>query len=458
MNDALRYADAHQDRFVGELEDLLRIPSISTDPAYADDVQQAANWLASHLRSIGLREVEVCKTDGHPIVYAEHLQAGPDAPTILVYGHYDVQPPDPLELWDSPPFEPTQKNGALYARGACDDKGQMFMHAKAAESYLASEEGTLPVNLKFIIEGEEESGSVHLAPFIEKHAERLAADVVLISDTGMFAEGVPSITYGLRGLAYVEVTLTGPNRDLHSGLFGGAVENPINALARLIAGLHDDDHRVALEGFYDDARDLTEEERQTFRDLPFDEDAWREEIGLKKTKTETGYDPLEAVGARPTLDVNGIGGGYQGEGAKTVLPAKASAKISCRLVPDQRPDDIAGKLQRYFEEHTPETMHLQFERLHGGQPALIDTDSPAMQAAADAMEAVYERRPFFTREGGTIPVVADFKNLLGLDTVLMGFGLESDAIHSPNEHFGLGRFREGIQSIIRFHQRFAEKR
>ena len=457
MDSALRYADEHQDRFVGELEELLRIPSISTDSEYADDVQQAANWLASHLRSIGLGEVEVCETDGHPIVYAEHI-VDESRPTVLVYGHYDVQPPDPLELWDSPPFEPTRQNGTLYARGACDDKGQMFMHAKAAESYLAAGDGDLPVNLKFIIEGEEESGSVHLAPFIEENQERLAADVVLISDTGMFAEGVPSITYGLRGLAYVEVTLTGPSRDLHSGLFGGAVENPANALSRLIAGLHDDDHRVTVEGFYDDVRDLTEEERETFRELPFDEADWRKEIDLKQAKSEVGYGVLEAVGARPTLDVNGLTSGYQGEGAKTVLPAKASAKISCRLVPDQSPSDIADKLERHFEQHTPETMHLQFERLHGGQPALIDKDSPAMQAAADAMEAVYDRRPFFTREGGTIPVVADFKNLLGLDTVLMGFGLESDAIHSPNEHFGLGRFREGIQSIIRFHRRYAEKR
>ncbi|PSQ83737.1 MAG: peptidase M20 [Bacteroidetes bacterium QS_7_67_15] len=425
MDSALRYADDHQDRFVGELKELLRIPSISTDPEYADDVQQAAHWLASHLRSIGLQTAEVHDTDGHPIVYAEHV-VDEAAPTVLVYGHYDVQPPDPLELWDSPPFEPIRQNGDgseenIYARGACDDKGQMFMHVKAAESYL-SEEGELPVNLKFVIEGEEESGSVHLAPFIEEHQDSLDADVVLISDTGMFAEGVPSITYGLRGLAYVEGTLTGPSRDLHSGLFGGAVENPANALARLIAGLHDERHR-----------------------------------DLKQAKTEEGYGVLEAIGARPTLDVNGITGGYQGEGAKTVLPSKASAKISCRLVPDQRPGDIADQLEAYFEEHTPPTMHLQFERLHGGQPALIDTESPAMQSAADAMEAVYGRRPFFTREGGTIPVVADFKEILGLDTVLMGFGLESDAIHSPNEHFGLGRFREGIQSIIRFHQRYAER-
>ena len=461
MENALRYADEHQDRFTRELEELLRIPSISTDPEYADDVQQAANWLAAHLRSIGLSGVEVCETDGHPIVYGEDLRAGEEAPTVLVYGHYDVQPPDPLELWDSPPFEPTRRNGegseeAIYARGACDDKGQMFMHVKAAESYLA-EERDLPVNLKFLVEGEEERGSVHLAPFIEEHRDRLDADVVLISDTGMFAEGVPSITYGLRGLTYVEVTLTGPGRDLHSGLFGGAVENPANALAHLIANLHDEDHRVTVEGFYDDVRPLTDEERRTFRGLPFDEADWREEISLKQAKTEEGYGVLEAVGARPTLDVNGLTSGYQGEGAKTVLPAKASAKISCRLVPNQTPGDIADKLERHFAANVPETMHLEFERLHGGQPALIDTDSPAMQAAADAMEGVYGRRPFFTREGGTIPVVADFQNLLGLDTVLMGFGLESDAIHSPNEHFGLGRFREGVESIIRFHERYAER-
>jgi acetylornithine deacetylase/succinyl-diaminopimelate desuccinylase-like protein len=323
------------------------------------------------------------------------------------------------------------------------------MHVKAAEAYLKTA-GRLPVNLKFLIEGEEESGSAHLTSFIEAHRDRLAADVVVISDTSMFAPGVPSLTYGLRGLAYVEVVLTGPNRDLHSGVYGGAVENPANALARLIAGLHDDDHRVTVPGFYDAVRPLTDEERATFRALPFDEQAWRASVGVDAVRTERGYSVLEAVTARPTLDVNGLWSGYQGAGAKTVLPSKASCKISTRLVPDQHPDDVAEQLRRYFAANTPPTMRLDFRPLHGGFPVLVDTTIPAMQAAAEAMEGVYGRTPFFTREGGSIPVVADFKRLLGLDTVLMGFGLDSDAIHSPNEHFGLDRFGEGIQAIIRF--------
>lgn len=448
MHAALDYAQQHLDRFVSELEDLLRIPSISTDRAYAKEVRRAAEWLADNLRKAGLQRAEVMDTPGHPIVYAEHI-VDPARPTVLVYGHYDVQPPDPLELWESPPFEPVRKNGTLYARGASDDKGQAFMHVKAAEAYLRSGED-LPVNLKFMIEGEEESGSSSLRPFIEAHRERLAADVVLISDTALFGEGVPSITYGLRGLAYCEVTLTGPNRDLHSGVYGGAVENPINALCRLISGLHDGQHRVNIPGFYEHVRDLTDEERATFRKLPFDNEAWKASIGVRDLRREEGYSTLEAVTARPTLDVNGIWGGYTGEGAKTVLPSKASAKISMRLVPDQDPDDVADKLQRYFEAHTPPTMQLTFRKLHGGHPMIVDTSSPAMQAAFEAMEGVFGQPPFFTREGGSIPVVADFKQLLGLNTVLMGFGLNSDAIHSPNEHFGLDRFQKGIEASIRF--------
>lgn len=453
MDQALSYAQSHFDAFVEQLEDLLRIPSISTDSQYAGDVREAADWLADHLESIGL-DAEVMPTDGHPIVYAEHL-VDETQPTVLVYGHYDVQPPDPLALWTSPPFEPVRKDGALYARGACDDKGQLFMHVKAAEAYLQGE-GALPVNLKFIVEGEEESGSVHLAPFIERHRDRLAADVVVISDTAMFDRGVPSITYGLRGLAYVEVTLRGPDRDLHSGVYGGGVENPVNALATLVAGLHDDDHRVTVPGFYDAVRDLTDDERTAYRALPFDEQGWKDSIGIGATRTEAGYTVLEAISARPTLDVNGIWGGYTGEGAKTVLPAEAHAKISMRLVPDQQPDEVVEKLRAYFEKNTPDTMHLTFRNLHGGKPVVVDTGHPAMQAAADAMEGVYGREPHFAREGGSIPVVADFKKILGLDTVLMGFGLNSDAIHSPNEHFGLDRFDEGIRSIIRFHRHYAD--
>ena len=454
MDDALQYASDHAGRFVEELKAWLRIPSVSTDPAHAPQVRQAADWLADNLRDIGVETVEVVPTDGHPVVYAEH-HASDDAPTVLVYGHYDVQPPDPIELWDSPPFEPVEKDGKLVARGAADDKGQAFMHVKAAEALLAS--GGPPVNLKFLVEGEEENGSVHLPGFLREHKDRLAADVVLVSDTSLFAPGVPSIAYGLRGLAYVEVTLQGPKKDLHSGVYGGGVANPINALARMIADLHDGDHRVTVEGFYDDVQDLTDDERQQYAALPFDEAAWKDEAGVSQTLTEKGYSVLEGTSGRPTLDCNGIWGGYTGEGAKTVLPAKASAKISCRLVPDQTPDDITDKLRRHFEAHTPGTMTLTFTDLHGGHGVIVDTTAPAMQAAATALEAVFGQTPHFTREGGSIPVVADFKKILGLDTVLMGFGLDSDSIHSPNEEFGLDRFHQGIEASIRFMDAYAKQ-
>jgi acetylornithine deacetylase/succinyl-diaminopimelate desuccinylase-like protein len=453
MTSALDFARTHADRFESELEDWLRIPSISTDSAYKDDVRRAAEWLVENLKAIGIARAEIRSTNGHPIVYAEHI-VDPDRPTVLVYGHYDVQPPDPLELWDSPPFEPVRKNGVLYARGSADDKGQLFMHVKAAEAYLNG--GDPPVNLKFIIEGEEESGSANLVPYIEAHKEELAADVVLVSDTALFGPGIPSITSGLRGMSYCEITLTGPNRDLHSGVYGGAVENPINALSRLIAGLHDSQHRITVPGFYDDVRDMSDDERRAYRELPFDEATWGDSIGIDEARTEEGYSVLEATTARPTLDANGIWGGYTGEGAKTVLPSKASAKISMRLVPDQNPEDIAEKLKAYFEAHTPPTMKLTFTYLHGGHPSVVDTSSPAMQAALDALSAVFDREAHFAREGGSIPVVADFKRILGLDTVLMGFGLASDSIHSPNEHFELKRFHQGIEASIRFMDGFAK--
>lgn len=455
MDKALAYASTHADAFVEQLNDLLRIPSISTDPAYSADVQRCATWLVDHLKSIGISEAEVIATDGHPIVYAEYLHD--DAlPTVLIYGHYDVQPPDPLELWESPPFEPVVKDGKLYARGTSDDKGQAFMHVKALEAYLQS--GTpLPVNVKLVLEGEEESGSEHLPLFIEANKEKLSADVVVISDTTMFAQGVPSITYGLRGMSYVEVTLVGPDRDLHSGMYGGGIENPINALARLIANLHDENHRVTIPGFYDNVVPLTQEERDMFAALPFDAEAWGQSVGVASTKSEGGYTTLEGISARPTLDVNGIWGGYIGQGAKTVLPSKASAKISMRLVANQEPKEISEKIKAYFEANTPPTMKLHFTYLHGGHGVLVDTNSPAMEAAAEALEGVYGKKPFFTRSGGSIPIVADFKKRLGLDSLLFGFGLDSDAIHSPNEHFGLDRFHEGIQSIIRFFEAYGKK-
>jgi acetylornithine deacetylase/succinyl-diaminopimelate desuccinylase-like protein len=453
MDAALSYAEDRFDRFVGELEDLLRIPSVSTDSAYADDVNRAANWLADHFDEIGMNESEVVVTDGHPIVYAEHV-TDPAKPTVLVYGHYDVQPPDPLVEWDTDPFEPTRRNGDIYARGACDDKGQMFMQVKAAESYLQGE-GEPPVNLKYVIEGEEETGSMAVGPFIEENQDRLDADVVLISDTAMFSEDTPSIVYGLRGLAYAEITLQGPNRDLHSGNYGGAVDNPANALGRLIAGLHDENHRITIPGFYDDVIDLTPEERETYANLPFDEEAWRDALDIDAVRTEGDYTTLECLSARPTLDVNGLWGGYTDEGAKTVLPARAHAKLSMRLVPDQEVHDIYDKLEAHLENEVPDTMSFTMRRLHGGDPVLVDPSIPPMQAAKDAMNDVLGKEPVFVRNGGTIPVVADFQDTLGLDSVLMGFGLDSDAIHSPNEKFAVDRFQKGIRSIIRFHQHYA---
>ena len=448
LSKVVEFARSNSDSFTSQLSDFLRIKSISTDPVFASNVADAANWLVDELSRIGFADARSNPTGGHPVVTAE-LITGIDRPTVLVYGHYDVQPPDPIELWQSPPFEPVVKDGKIYARGACDDKGQVFMHLKAIESYLATGE-EVPVNIKLLIEGEEESGSENLASFLEANKSDLVADIVVISDTAMFADGVPSITTGLRGLAYVQVELTGPNRDLHSGVYGGAVDNPANALSRLIAELHDDNNKITIDGFYDGVLELSDAERQTFRSLPFDSDSWKEAIDIDDVRIEDGFSILEAITARPTLDVNGLWSGYQGEGAKTVLPSRAGAKISMRLVPDQDPAEIAELARRHFEKVVPPTMKLSFTKLHGGKPVLVNTELPAMKAAARAMEDVYNREPFFTREGGSIPIVADFKEILGLDSVLLGFGLNSDAIHSPNEHFGLDRFNQGIETIIRF--------
>src|SRR5690606_23341044 len=452
MIPSTEFVSQHIDRFVEELCEFLRIPSISTDPEYLHDVQSAAEWIAEHFESIGADDVAVHKTKGHPIVTAQFRARGAnaDAPTILVYGHYDVQPPDPLELWTSPPFEPEVREGRLYARGACDDKGQLFIHVKAAESYLAASDG-LPVNLTFILEGEEESGSENLRPFLEAHTDLLEADFALISDTSMFDENTPTVTYGLRGLAYLQVEIQGPARDLHSGVYGGAVENPVSVMARLIAGLHDERGRVRVPGFYDRVLDLTEEERRAFAELPFDAESWLRSIGVSASRTEQGYTVLEATWARPAIDANGIWGGYQGKGAKTILPAKAGAKVSARLVPDQRPAEAAAQIRAYFEDNAPETVTVSVRELHGGRPFIIDRSSPPIKAAARALAAVFGREPAFVREGGTIPVVADVKEVLGIDTVLLGFGLNSDAIHSRDEHFGLDRFRKGVETAVRFY-------
>jgi acetylornithine deacetylase/succinyl-diaminopimelate desuccinylase-like protein len=454
MEQALKYVTRQMAAFVSQLETFLRIPSVSTDANYARDVLRGAEWLRNELLRIGIREATLVDTAGHPIIFGAH-GSDPSKPTVLCYGHYDVQPPEPYELWNSPPFEPTRRNGQIYARGASDDKGQLFMQVKAVEALLNSKEG-LPVNLKFLYEGEEEVGSTNLANFVAEHKDELAADIVLVCDTALFAADVPSITSALRGLAYVEVELKGPKRDLHSGVYGGSVENPANALAKMIADLHDENHRITIDGFYDDVIGLTKTQRAEFAGLPFDEEDWKASIGIRMSRTEEGYTVLESSTARPTLDVNGIWSGYQGEGAKTVLPSKATAKISMRLVPNQRMNDIVDKTRAHFEKHTPETMDLKFSVLHGGSPIVVDTSSPAMIAASDAMEAVLGKRPVLTKEGGSIPVVADFKNILGLDTILMGFGLYTDSIHSPNEHFGLDRFEQGIRSLVHFFTRFAQ--
>jgi len=442
------YIDEHRDKFKDELIDLLRIPSISTNSEHKPDVLKAGNFLADQLKGLDMDAVKLFETDGNPILFAEHHYSD-DAPTVLIYGHYDVQPPDPLDLWESPPFEPEIREGKIYGRGTCDDKGQLYIHLKALETF--HETGTeLPVNIKFILEGEEEVGSPNLTPFLEGHQDLLACDMVLISDTAMFAEDTPSITYGLRGLAYLEVEINGPNRDLHSGIYGGAVDNPVNVLCEMISQMKDEQGRITIPGFYDDVKPLTTEDRNAFADLPFDEEAYKEELGLNALNGEEGYSTLERAAARPTLDVNGIWGGYTGEGAKTVLPSKANAKISMRLVPDQEPDVIKKLFTDYMHQIAPETVSVTVEAHHGGYPAMTDLSFYGLKAAGKAFEKVYGKEPLYSREGGSIPIVADFKKILGAESILMGFGLDSNAIHSPNEHFLMKDFYRGIKTSTAF--------
>jgi acetylornithine deacetylase/succinyl-diaminopimelate desuccinylase-like protein len=429
---------------LSQLLEFLAIPSVSADPKHKPDVERAARWLADRLGAAGFA-VEVAPTPGHPIVYAEKFVAE-DAPTVLVYGHYDVQPPDPLELWATPPFEPTIKDGKIYARGASDDKGQVFAHVAAA----AQIGDDLPVNLKFLIEGEEEVGSAHLVPFVREHRERLAAEAVLISDSPMFAPGLPTLTYGLRGLAYLEVRLRGLARDVHSGAYGGAVPNAAHAAAWMIAQLKDPMGWVRIPGFYDDVVPVAPEERAMWAKLPFDEAAFREEVGAQRTPGEPGYGVLERRWARPTLDVNGLGSGYQGEGSKTVIPAEAFFKFSMRLVPNQDPEKIADLAEAYLHAILPEGYAMEVLRHHGGDPVVVPLDSPPMRAAAQALEEAWGRETVFTREGGSIPIVADFMRELGAPVVLMGFGLESDNLHAPNEKFDVVNFEKGIEASKNF--------
>ena len=447
------HIESHKDRFLNELLDLLRIPSVSADPKYKADVIRCAEAVKQRMTEAGLDNVNVYTTRGNPIVYGEKI-TDPGKPTVLIYGHYDVQPPDPMDLWDSPPFEPVVKNGLVYARGSADDKGQFYMHVKAVEAMLRT--GHLPCNVKMMIEGEEEVGSTHLGTFVKENKQQLAADVVLISDTAMIANDVPSINTGLRGLSYLEVEVTGPNRDLHSGVYGGAVANPINVLCDLISSLHDKDRRIAIPGFYDTVRELSGAERQSLAKAPFDEEAYMKDLGVEALDGEKGYRAPERASIRPTLDVNGIWGGYIGEGAKTVLPSKAYAKISMRLVPDQKSDAITQLFVDHFKKIAPSFVQVKVTPHHGGEAAVTPTDSAAYQAASLAMEETFGKKPIPTRGGGSIPIVALFEKELGLKTILLGFGLDSDNIHSPNEHYGVFNFMIGIQTIPKFFQHFAE--
>lgn len=447
------YLESNKDRFLNELLDLLRIPSVSADSRHKDDMTKCAEAIQSAMLAAGADKAEVCSTAGHPIVYGEKI-IDTKLPTVLVYGHYDVQPPDPLDLWESGPFEPVIKDGKIYARGACDDKGQMYMHIKALE--VMCKTNTLPCNIKMMIEGEEEVGSEHLAVFVKENKEKLKADIVLISDTSMISMEHPSIESGLRGLAYLEVTLTGANRDLHSGVYGGAVANPINELCRMIASLHDENYHITIPGFYDGVEEMSAADREKLNQAPFDLNEYKKELGISEVVGEKGFTTLERTGIRPTLDVNGIWGGYTGEGAKTVLPSQAHAKISMRLVPNQKSGDIAKLFEKHIQSVAPKGTTVKVTNLHGGEAVVTPTNSPAYQAAAKAIQETFAKEPIPTRGGGSIPIVALFEEVLGLKTVLLGFGLDNDNIHSPNEKYDVFNYYKGIETIPYFHKYFAE--
>ncbi len=458
MENVQAYIQSHKERFLDELLELLRLPSISADPAHQGDMIKTAEWVAESLRKAGADSVELIETAGHPVVYGEKI-VDPSKPTVMVYGHYDVQPADPLNLWDSPPFEPVIKKtnihpkGAIFARGACDDKGQFFMHVKAFEAMMKQD--ALPCNIKFMIEGEEEIGSENLEAFLEAKRERLQCDVILVSDTSMIAKDTPSITTGLRGLSYVEVEVIGPKKDLHSGVYGGGVANPVNILAKMIAQLQDENNHITIPGFYDAVEELSTQERQAMNQAPFDLEAYKDELAIEAVHGEAGFTTLERTSIRPTLDVNGIWGGYIGEGAKTVLPSKAYAKISMRLVPNQDPDKITALFAEHFKNIAPPSVQVEVRPHHGGHPVITPTNTPEYQAAAKAMERTFGKPPIPLRSGGSIPIIALFESILKVKTVLLGFGLDSDSIHSPNEHYGLFNFHRGVETIPYFYHYYA---
>lgn len=449
--EVLQYLQANKDRFLKELFALLRIPSVSADSRHQQDVLAAAEYLKRSLQELGMEKAQLLETTGFPVVYAEKI-VDPAAPTVMIYGHYDVQPPDPLDEWQSDPFEPQIRDEKIYARGACDDKGQLYMHVKAVETLMKLNQ--LKCNVKFFIEGEEEVGSHSLEGALEKYADMLSCDVMLISDTSMLANDTPSLCVSLRGLTYMEVEVTGPNRDLHSGVYGGAVDNPVNTLCEMIASLKDANGRITIEGFYDDVRDLTEEEREEYRHIPFNESSYHQHLNIAATRGENGYSILERASARPTLDVNGIWGGYTGEGSKTVLPSRAHAKISMRLVPYQDHNTIAKLFEAYFTKIAPPSVKVKVTAHHGGNPYLTDTGSPGYKAAAQAMEQSFGKRPIATREGGSIPILSTFERTIAAPIVLMGFGLDTDAIHSPNEHYGVFNYMKGIETIALFYGQY----
>jgi acetylornithine deacetylase/succinyl-diaminopimelate desuccinylase-like protein len=454
-DEARRYSRANADRFRQELHELLRIPSLSADPAHAADVRQAANWLADHLRGLGVEKVEIMPTAGHPVVYGEWLGAGPDKPTVLVYGHYDVVPASIEDGWDTPPFEPVENDGKIYARGATDDKGQLFIHIKAFESYKRTGDGP-PVNLKFLLEGEEEVSSPNLRPLLEAHLDQFAADVCVISDSSMPAIDKPVITHSLRGMTYVEIEVEGPHDDLHSGFYGGAVHNPALALVEILAKMHNPDHSIAVPGFYDDVVPLTETERVEVAKTAMSEDQLRQATGTPAAWGEVDYTIRERVSARPTLEINGLLSGWTGPGPKTIIPAKAMAKVSCRLVGNQDPNKVFEQIKQYVESLAPPTIKVTVNLLTTGEPALIDFTIPEMQAAARAFEKGWGATPVFTRGGGSIPIVADIYNLMKMPVVMMGYGLDTDGLHGTNEHFTIEMFHRGIETAIVYLEALAQ--
>lgn len=449
MDEVFNYIDSNKEKFLKELIEFLKIRSISSLPDYSNDVKVAAEYVVEALKNAGIEKVELIPTKGHPIIYAENLDAGPDLPTVLIYGHYDVQPVDPIEKWKIDPFEPTVQNGNIYARGASDDKGQLYVHIKAIEAIMKND-GKLPVNVKFLIEGEEEAGSSNLDRFIYDKSHMLACDAALVSDTEWFAEGYPSICYSLRGIAYFEMTVQGANEDLHSGTYGGAVDNPLNVLCWMIAAMKDRYGRLTIPGFYDNVVDLHDDERAGFAKLPFDENEYKERLGLKETDGEFGYTTLERVWARPSFDLNGIYGGYTGEGAKTVLPTSATAKFSMRLVPHQKAEEISIKTINYLHKIAPPTVKVTVKSLHGGDPVLVPRDGAGIKACKTAFKKAFGKEPVFMREGGSIPVVGLFQEVLHAPTVLMGLGLPDDNIHAPNEKLNLENFYGGIKASAAF--------